>query len=180
MRICLADLDGLAGKDLWCFRKEVPFLNLRREILCTVVAVAVGLVGCRGETGPQVYPVSGQVTFNGQPVTDVIVNFMPTDNDPAKMASGQVDSSGNYTLRSGSQGRPGAQPGRYKVYLTPVATMPAEGQSYGGQAPAGAGQSAGPPQMTAGNLPQAWLSAATSPLEVEVKAQENSIPIEIK
>ncbi|GIW94117.1 MAG: hypothetical protein KatS3mg110_2158 [Pirellulaceae bacterium] len=147
-------------------------------LLCLGFSLAL-LAGCNRQTGPKVYPVSGQVTMNGQPVTDVVVNFMPVDNDPAKMASGQVDSSGNYQLRSGSQGSPGAQPGRYKVYLTPVAPVPTEGQSYGGQNPAAGGQSAGPP--TAGsNLPQPWLSAATTPLEVEVKPESNTINIDVK
>jgi hypothetical protein len=117
--------------------------------------------------------------MNGQPLTDVVVNFAPVDGDPAKMASGQVDSSGKYTLRSGSEGRSGAQPGRYKVYLTPTAPVPQEGQSYGGGGPAAPGESAGPPQAGS-NIPQNWRSASTTPFEVEVQAKPNEINIEVK
>lgn len=141
--------------------------------------LVAGVLGCRGDTGPKVYPVKGQVTLNGQPLTDVIVNFSPIDGDPAKMASGQVDASGNYSLRSGPQGKEGAPPGRYKVYLTPVAPTPQEGQSYGGSGPQTPGESAGPPQATT-NIPQQWLSAASTPFEAEVKAEPNTIPIDVK
>ncbi|MCA9227987.1 MAG: hypothetical protein KDA47_20340 [Planctomycetales bacterium] len=86
------------------------------------------------------------------------------------MATGRVDASGNYTLYSGVEGRPGAMVGKYKVYLTPDSS----GSSY---MESGSG---GPPQpQKDGPIPAEFTSADTTTKEVDVQAQDNTLDIEL-
>jgi hypothetical protein len=138
-------------------------------------------VGCK-DGGPKVYPVTGTVTMDSKPLTNVIVQFSPIDNDGGKTASGQVDAQGKYTLYSGNEGRAGAQPGKYKVYLTakvPDMGPPSNDASKGYGPMKGGGSGSVMPQAEI-TFPQAWSQPTTTPLEVEVKQQDNTINIEVK
>jgi hypothetical protein len=143
-----------------------------------LVATAALLSGC-SESGPKTYPVTGQVTMNGAALTGVNVQFYPVDGTASKFASGKVDAQGNYKLSSGAEGKEGAQPGKYKVYLTPEAAAAVAGQTYGGNT-GGAQGSGGPPKIEL-NFPEAWSQPSSTPMDnVEVKEQSNTIDIEVK
>jgi hypothetical protein len=157
--------------------ESVMFL-LRGAVVGSLAVLLLAIVGCK-ESGPTVYPVTGKVTMDNKPLTDVRVEFYPVDNDSTKHASGNVDEQGVYTLRSGAEGKEGAQPGKYKVYLSPVAAEVTEGGTYGNQQGGPGGQSSGPP-MPKLTFPQQWSQPASTPLEVEVKEQSNTIDIEVK
>lgn len=132
-----------------------------------VAVLAVFLSGCGG-SGLGTHPVSGTVTIDGQPATDMRVDFHPVD--PAnQMASGTLDSGGKYSLFTGQTGAPGAMAGRYKVVLTPTMTD----TSYMD------GPAAGPPREQAGGVPAEYTSVDTTPEEVEVRAGNNTINIDI-
>ncbi len=93
-----------------------------RGSLIPLHTVALGLLicalsGCGGGT------VSGQVTLDGQPLTKGDISFAPTSAGPA--AAGQINSSGNYTLRVGTN--TSIPPGSYRVTIMavePVAPTP--------------------------------------------------------
>jgi hypothetical protein len=53
------------------------------------------LVGC-SRPGPQVAPVTGRVTLNGQPLKNADVLFQPEDNQPP--AYGRTDEDGRYEM----------------------------------------------------------------------------------
>lgn len=142
-----------------------------RRILLLILCVL--FIGC-GDSGPpkdEQYPVSGKVTVKGQPLTDCTISFVSTD--PSKVAgfSGVLDSSGNYNLTDQSDGKAGAYVGKYKVVLAQSPEAAKKAMMEGG------GKS-----YAEGGLPfpNEFLSAETSPKEVEVKAESNEINIEIE
>lgn len=58
-----------------------------------VLAVAFALSGC--DSGPKLYRVAGEVTWQGQPVADGNINFMPADGNvhpvTAKIVNGKYE-----------------------------------------------------------------------------------------
>jgi hypothetical protein len=95
---------------------------ISRTSACKVVAVAgMGLVtvlGCGDDTGlARRYPVSGTVTYNGNPVEKGRIDFIPAQAE-GRAASGQI-ADGRYSLTTAIPGD-GALPGPYKVTVTSV------------------------------------------------------------
>src|SRR5215207_4472951 len=77
----------------------MKFAVLRSAVLqrwCASLVVAF-VAGCR-QSGPELFPVHGQVTLNGRPLADAGVMFLPADMGPS--ASGTTDSDGHYELMS--------------------------------------------------------------------------------
>jgi len=68
--------------------------------------------GC-GKSGPSVVRVTGTVTRHGEPVTMVVVNFMPEHGRPSL---GVTDKDGHYVLNY-ERGRDGAVTGNHKVWI---------------------------------------------------------------
>lgn len=133
--------------------------------------------GCGGG-GPvkaKLYPVTGKVTVAGKPLTDCSVIF--TTTTPATGAQPGYQSvlgpAGEYELIDATNGDKGAAPAKYKVtfVLSPEAAKKAMMQ--GGGAPGG------PPGASESPFPKEYASGATSPKEVEVKAESNVINIDI-
>ena len=81
---------------------------LRASIFALVVCFL--LAGC-GSSG--VVPVSGTLTYKGQPVTNAIVHFVPEKGRPSM---GETDASGRFTLTYDPQTK-GAQVGKHKVFV---------------------------------------------------------------
>ena len=135
-----------------------------------VVALLLGIVGCqRGATGPTGYPVSGVVTYNGQPVDGAQVVFSPaTPGEKLQAASATTDSSGRYQLS--------AQPGEYVVMVMKYESP---------QAAAGGGGEYQPPEegqatpVAKNILPGKYADSGTSPLRVRVEAKTNEINLEL-
>ncbi len=141
---------------------------LKTLSLFLIPALMVVLVGC--DSRPKVYPVTGTVTIKGTPAPEMTrVNFEPVSG--GELAAGMVDATGGFTLYSGNEGRPGAVPGSYKVFLSPDASSDA----YMTGKPSGV-----PGVPSAGPIPDDFLSAATSPLTVEVTEDENVIDVTIE
>ena len=133
------------------------------------VALLIGLAGCSG--GQPTAKVSGKVTHDGQGVTGGLVTFAPVASGSGAMsagkgATGQVQADGTYVLSTEKPGD-GAVIGRHKVtYLAAAAPAPAASGSEPGkhdETPA--------PSPLQGLIPK-------EP-EVEVKAGENTINIEL-
>jgi hypothetical protein len=75
------------------------------------------LAGCGQDAG--LVPVSGKVTLDSKPLGTGTVTFHPDaakGNKAAHLATGEIDSGGNYKLTS--DGKEGAAPGWYKVTVT--------------------------------------------------------------
>ena len=147
---------------------------LRVFLGVVLLASLLAPLGC-GESKPKQYPVSGKVIVEGKPLADVGIFFVPAiGGDKAQNFSGKTGSDGSYSLSDSADQSSGALPGKYKVVLAlagdafqkqMMASMTAPGQG-------------GPPQITT-PFPKEYQSAETSPKEVEVKAESNTIDITI-
>lgn len=85
---------------------------------------------------PQVVPVSGRVTLDGQALSGAHVSFQPIgslDRPPAGSGSyGKTDADGRYTLRLIQPDRPGAVVGKHRVSISKRGGETAEAQPDGG------------------------------------------------
>lgn len=84
--------------------------------LVTAALLIVSMAGC-GDGGPSVYPVTGTVTYNGAPVENAQVTFIPEAGAPG---IGQTDAAGKYTIST--RGKNGAVLGANKVTVTKIST----------------------------------------------------------
>jgi len=139
-------------------------------LLCLGLLSVGGGCGDGGPAKSKLYSVKGKIT-GPKPLTDCTISFIAVGGD-GKGSGGKIGADGSYTLTS-ADGREGAEPGKYKVVLqaSPDAAMKA--MMSGGGGPAG-----GPPVVEA-PFPDEYRDANTSPKEVEVKAESNTIDIAI-
>jgi hypothetical protein len=87
------------------------------KLIC--FAVLAGVSGCGEDDGiGRRYPVSGKVTYKGEPVTKGTVGFVPMDSS-GRAANGEIQSDGSYTLTTHAP-RDGALPGKYRVSVSAV------------------------------------------------------------
>jgi hypothetical protein len=80
------------------------------------------LAGCGTQDRPLV-PVSGQVTLDGSPLKEVVVNFTPIGETKGSGALAGTNLEGRFTLID-VRGQPGAHVGEYKVSLYPTSVRP--------------------------------------------------------
>jgi hypothetical protein len=138
-------------------------------VFCLLAAGA----GCGGgPSKPKQYPVSGKVMVDGKPLANVGIYFIASTG--AQNFSGTTGSDGSYSLSDPQDKSGGAQPGKYKIVLQLVGEDLSKGMMQAMQAP---GQG-GPPKVTT-PFPTEYTAATTSPKEVEVKAESNTIDITI-
>jgi hypothetical protein len=150
--------------------------GLRTAFLASMGIVAC--LGCGDDTGlAKRYPVSGKVTYKGEPVQNARISFVPTAPD-GRPAAGQVES-GRYTLTTLAP-NDGALPGKYKVTILSKEVDTSEmkniakgGQFHHDQAFARANKTA------KSLVPSKYSLEETSGLEREVKAQSNSIDFDL-
>lgn len=90
----------------------------RPPALLAISALLLGMVsaGC-GPGRPETVPVEGIVTFNGKPVADAAVQFIPVDG--GRPAQGATDSQGRFKLSTFEDGD-GALPGAHSVTVQKV------------------------------------------------------------
>lgn len=82
-----------------------------------LIPATLWLAGCSSEpTNPNLVPVTGTVTFNGQPLAGASVTFIGVGATPGEGATGITDEAGKYELSHFRAGK-GAMPGDYKVMI---------------------------------------------------------------
>jgi len=92
-----------------------------RVLIPALGALAIG--GC--DSGPTVYPVSGQVLINGQPLAAGVEGFIQVIPSEGRASTGRVDpADGTFTLGCFEEDD-GCMPGTHKVTVT-VTTMAGE------------------------------------------------------
>src|SRR6476659_7523850 len=70
-----------------------------------------------GRSAPAVYPVRGEVFFNGQPASGATVHFLPADADEGSPAYATVQEDGSFELSTYGT-YDGAEVGEYVVTLS--------------------------------------------------------------
>ncbi len=88
---------------------------VRAAALGLAAGLALSAVSCGGD-GPKLYPVTGKVLFNGQPVEGASVVFVP-DGGGDLRPSGTTDEDGSFSLSTYPHGE-GAPAGNYVVLVT--------------------------------------------------------------
>lgn len=106
-----------------------------RPVLLTGLSLVLTVAGCSsGLELPDTVDVSGKVTYNGEPVTNAEVGFIPKQEvGTALSARGRTNDAGEYTLETyvnADNRLTGATPGDYTVTVqkTDVPADPAEMQ----------------------------------------------------
>jgi len=79
-----------------------------------VVSLLLLVLGC-GPKGPKVVPVTGRVTKDDSPVSNVLIHFWPERGRPS---SARTDDDGRFELVFSKEIPKGAVPGKHKVYFT--------------------------------------------------------------
>lgn len=96
-------------------------------VLAVGMLTSALLVGCgeQAPSGPQPYPVKGQVTFQGKPAAGFRVSFYPLfeQSGPKFAPSALTDENGQFALRSYQPGD-GAPPGDYAVTFSWPQSVP--------------------------------------------------------
>ena len=136
------------------------------------------VLGCGDTTGlARRYPVSGKVTYKGQPVEKGRISFIPSTAD-GNPAAGQIEN-GQYTLTTLAPDD-GAIPGKYKVTVlaqeiddSEMKAIAKGGQFHHDKTYAKAMKNA------KAVVPSKYALADTSGLEREVAAQSNRFDIDL-
>jgi len=137
-----------------------------------VAAVALVAGGCSRSSG--LVPVTGTVTYKGQPVPGATVVFMGSENTRPATAVTQAD--GSYSLMT--LDAKGAMPGSYTAIVTKTDAPSASGEPPSMEE--AAKQVNRPPPPPKDLLPAKYSDAARSPLKFEVKAgQKNHFDLQL-
>lgn len=97
----------------------------RRLTLIACGLWAAVFAGC-GSSEPKLYPASGTVTYEGKPLADATILFIPQGGRPSM---GTTDASGKYTITTNA--KPGVPVGTYSVTVSKsvVAGSPGSNES---------------------------------------------------
>jgi len=138
---------------------------LQSGLLLAALAV-LPLVGCGG--GDQMVSVSGTITWQGMPIAQGTVAFMPlerVEDGPSRMATGRIESDGTYRLSTFGH-FDGAMPGQYRVAISDTGEFPFEALE------------TEQPQTNDGVLPARYAIAHEGGLTAEVPADRGSVEID--
>ena len=139
--------------------------NVTRQVfLLASLLVLIVLPGCGGDGAPPRYPVSGKVTYQGQPVPEGIVNFIKVGGG-AEAATLTAD--GTFDFKP-IEGLPA---GDYQVFIIPPETMNTPPTP----------DRPNTPVKEFPNIPKKYRLAASSELTATVAAKdENKLTFDMK
>jgi hypothetical protein len=126
-----------------------------------IVAVVLSAVSCQRGSVSGTVPVSGKVTYKGQPVAQATVTFI--GEGEARAAVAITDASGIYQLKTLDSA--GAMPGKYTVLVSQTEAMP------GSDRPVSMDEAAknqGKPKEPKQLLPAKYMDPTKSPLKFQV------------
>jgi hypothetical protein len=129
--------------------------------VCFVVLLVAALFPSGCNRGPKTAPVRGRVTYEGKPVPNGAVAFIP---EGGTTATGEIGPDGAYTLTTFRKGD-GAVLGAHKVVITALDA------GKGGEAAA---------SLPAPLIPVKYMNLATTDLRAEVKDRENIIDFDLR
>jgi hypothetical protein len=90
----------------------------------SVLAIVLLTAGCGGQR--EFAEVEGTVTFDGKPIPQVQVVFVPdaTKGNKGNNATGVTDAQGHYRLRAERDGKDGTVLGVHRVFFVDLTTVP--------------------------------------------------------
>ena len=131
--------------------------------VATLLLVIV-IAGCGPKAPFPLAPVQGTVSYQGKPVTQGRVVFVPSKGTPGPQAVGQIQPDGSFHMRTGDHD--GAAIGQHivTVHCRREAT-PEEARNL---------------VITESLIPLHYASEDKSPLNIDVKDEDNELPIELE
>ncbi len=147
-----------------------------RSLAAALCVVSLACLGC-GDDGPKLGKVTGTVTMDGTPMTNVLVTFTPVEG--GRSSNGKTDDSGVYSLTY-SEGL-GAAVGMHRVSVTTLKNadniVDSEMRS---DDPAYAAQSGGAAQdYSQANIPEAIPEKYNRKTELQFEVESGSNTIDI-
>ena len=139
-----------------------------RKLLCLILTAITFSAGCSSGNALGTVPVSGKVTYKGQPVEGATVTFQGEGD--ARPATAITAADGTYHLTTLDS--PGAIPGTYTVLVEKIET-PAELNKLVSMEDA-AKNAAKPLPQPKKLLPAKYADAAKTPLKHEVKKGQSN------
>ncbi len=138
------------------------------------VLACVLSLGCGGESGPELGPVSGTVTYNGQPVAGANLIFL---SEKGPQATATTDEQGKFTAKT--KGSDGVTVGAFKVTVTKVEASGSE-MSPEDMMKMGEAKKSSETKAKA-LLPEKYSKVATTDLSFTIEAAGNAdLKIELK
>ncbi len=135
--------------------------SLTRSAAVSLLALGT-LVGCGGgSSGPQLVPAKGKVMRGGQPLANVVLQFIP---EKGQLSAASTNAQGEFTLY-GPGGKEGAIPGTFKVTVA-CPFNPAAGSSGDGSAPT--------PNASPCSLPAKYSVPDTTTISVTIPPEGKS------
>lgn len=137
------------------------------------MGVVLLLTGCGGSERPSIYPTSGTILFNGQPMPlGASVTFLPL-GDSGVASSGVVDEKGNLTV-STFEGTPGLAAGEYRVVVYQTTDKEPDHVDADGEIRAAVTETfqVVPKEQ---RIPEVYADRNKSPLTVTIKEEDNDL-----
>ncbi|EAQ80304.1 hypothetical protein DSM3645_10682 [Blastopirellula marina DSM 3645] len=147
-------------------------INDMNTIHATLFLIAVAFVGCTQkpdlpEGTPPLYPLTGTVVYDGQPLTDAVVVFNPTQGEVA--GSAMTDAEGKFRARAYPP-HDGLPEGPYIVTVSKTKDIPLPADKYGQTG-----------SRTEDVIPAKYKNAKTSQLTVDVAPEyDNDVTLELQ
>jgi hypothetical protein len=128
---------------------------------CLAATCLLAVIGCGGAEGPAVYPVTGVILRDGQPLADANVEFLPDNGRPS---AGSTDKDGKFVLEY-IKGTRGALKGSHKIRVVE------RFQGANPESPAAFDPNNPPAEPKSYDLPQpAQINATTNKFVIDVTA----------
>ena len=148
-----------------------------RVFVCFVLLLLIPMSGCGRSDGVAVYPVSGKITLNGQPMKGGgSISFIPTSNQKGKTPGGEIKEDGTYAM-STYGAADGSMAGDFRVVINQVTVHEPESVLDG------SGQRTKKPTVLVepkDQIPAIYGNLDKSPLTAKVEAKPNVIDFDIK
>lgn len=88
-------------------------------VSCSLTVLLTGCGSNPDDERPNRTPVSGTVTFNGEPVEGASISFVPVDQVNGRSANGRTDATGLFQMGT-FEGTDGVVAGEYNVIITKI------------------------------------------------------------
>ncbi|NQV23785.1 MAG: carboxypeptidase regulatory-like domain-containing protein [Rhodopirellula sp.] len=151
-----------------------PHTDSKSLVALFAASLLLSIAGCGGsETTVKLVLVKGLVNYNGKPLENAVVTFVP-ENGP--VASGTTGADGRFLLTTG--GRPGAAPGSHNVSVL-APNESADASTPKEMTPEDMAKIAGTPEMTKiveaskSRIPEKYSRSKDSGLTATVSENES-------
>jgi hypothetical protein len=139
------------------------------------------VVGCNADKVP-VSPVTGEVIYNGKPVENALISFVPQSQNN-RGASGQSEHDGSFVLLTQGATKNGAMTGEYKIVVSKVVEIDDSGNEVKRKITSTFDPNAAPeePMHPQKNLlPEKYSKEETTDLTATVEKKKNHFKLTLK